>query len=96
LANGDRSLSKERLEVFCAGKVAVLDDFRELVLTSDGETSYLRGSQDKGHRAALKAFFGTLRKHGEPLIPYDQIFAGARAAFAALHSLETGRQVEIS
>ena len=28
LANGDQSLAKERLEVFCGGKVAVLDDFR--------------------------------------------------------------------
>ena len=30
LANGDKSFPKERLEVFCGGDVAVLDDFRTL------------------------------------------------------------------
>jgi hypothetical protein len=32
LANEDKSFPKERVEAFCGGKVAVLDDFRSLEL----------------------------------------------------------------
>lgn len=92
LSNGDRSLPKERLEVFYGGKVAVLDDYRALDLTQDGRTRGLRGNQDKGHRAAWQAFIQAVRVDGIPPIPYEQIFSGARATFAALRSLETGKE----
>ena len=94
LANGDRSLSKERLEVFCGGKVAVLDDFRALDLTADGRTRGMRGSQNKGHREAWQAFIRCLHTGGPPPIPYPQLFGGTRATFAALRSLETGQEVK--
>lgn len=94
LANGDRALPKERLEVFCGGKVAVLDDFRRLELTEEGRTRTLRGRQDKGHRAGLEAFFGAIRAGGPAPIPYEELFGGARAAFGALQSLQTGKPVE--
>ncbi len=92
LSNGDRSLPKEKLEVFCGGKVAVLDDYRALDLTQNGRTRGLRGSQDKGHRAAWQAFIHAVRIDGIPPIPYEQIFSGARASFAAVRSLETGKE----
>ena len=38
LANGDRSFSKERIEVFGGGSTAVLDDFRRLELVRDGRS----------------------------------------------------------
>jgi predicted dehydrogenase len=94
LANGDRSLPKERLEVFCGGKVALLDDFRRLELTEGGSTQVSRGAQDKGHRAAWQAFISALRAGGPPPIAYEQLFGGARAAFGAVLSLQTGKQVE--
>ena len=92
LSNGDRSLPKERLEVFCGGKVAVLDDFRSLDLTNDGHTRGIRRSQDKGHKAIWQAFLSSLKTGGPPPIPYEQLFGGARAAFTALRSLETGEE----
>ncbi|MEX1247504.1 MAG: bi-domain-containing oxidoreductase [Anaerolineales bacterium] len=95
LANGDRSLSKERLEVFCGGKVAVLDDYRSLDLTADGRTRGIRRSQDKGHRAIWQAFLASLRAGGPPPIPYAQLFGGARAALGAMRSLETGQEIPL-
>jgi predicted dehydrogenase/threonine dehydrogenase-like Zn-dependent dehydrogenase len=95
LSNGDRSLPKERLEVFCGGKVAVLDDYRALDLTQDGRTRGLRGNQDKGHLAAWQAFLQAVRVDGISPIPYEQIFSGARATFAALRSLETGKEEKL-
>lgn len=95
LANGDRSLPKERLEVYCGGKVAVLDDFRALDLTSDGNTRGLRRNQDKGHRAIWQAFLVSLRAGGPPPIAYEQLLGGARAALAAVRSLETGKEIQL-
>ncbi|MEW6093561.1 MAG: bi-domain-containing oxidoreductase, partial [Chloroflexota bacterium] len=41
LANGDKAFPKERLEVFCGGRVAVLDDFRTLEMVRDGKRTTL-------------------------------------------------------
>ena len=58
LANGDRSFSKERIEVFGGGCAAVLDDFRSLELVRNGrkEITRARWRQDKGHRDEWEAF----------------------------------------
>src|SRR5260370_19986675 len=58
LANGDRAFSKERLEVFGGGAVAVLEDFRRLELVRDGrqQTVRSRSRQDKGHRGEWEGF----------------------------------------
>jgi len=97
LANGDRSLPKERIEVFGGGRVAVLDDFRRLELTTSGRTkkhkSQLR--QDKGHRAEWHAFQETITQGGSPPIPYEQIFAVSLASFAALDSLRSGEPHDV-
>ncbi|MEX2161853.1 MAG: bi-domain-containing oxidoreductase [Anaerolineales bacterium] len=95
LANGDRALPKERLEVFCDGKVAVLDDYRALELTAAGRTRGIRHGQDKGHRAIWQAFLASLRAGGPPPIPYDHLLGGARAALGALRSLESGQEISL-
>jgi predicted dehydrogenase len=61
LANGDKSVPKERVEVFRGGRVAVLDDFRRLEMTHNGshKTLQARMGQDKGHRAAWAALPGS-------------------------------------
>jgi predicted dehydrogenase len=97
LANGDRSLPKERLEVFTAGRVAVLDDFRSLELIQNGRrktfTSRLR--QDKGHLAAWESFVEAISAGGPPPIPYDQLLGVTQATFAALDSLRTSQTITI-
>jgi predicted dehydrogenase len=97
LANGDRSLPKERIEVFSGGKVAVLDDFRQLHLTQSGRTKTQKSPlrQDKGHRAEWQAFQQTITQGGSPPIPYEQIFAVSRASFAALESLRSGGPLNV-
>ena len=57
LANGDKSFAKERVEVFCGGMLAVLDDFRRLETYHAGRRSRVQRSwlrQDKGHRRSGK------------------------------------------
>jgi predicted dehydrogenase/threonine dehydrogenase-like Zn-dependent dehydrogenase len=97
LANGDKAFPKERLEVFCGGRVAVLDDFRSLEIVQDGRRRRVRSAlrQDKGHLAEMRALVEAIRT-GRPPIPYDQLIGVTRATFAAVESLRSdGKVVEI-
>jgi predicted dehydrogenase/threonine dehydrogenase-like Zn-dependent dehydrogenase len=96
LANGDKSLPKERLEIFCDGTVAVLDDYVSLTVTKDGRKKVESMAQDKGWRNEMGAFAKALKEGGEPPIPYDHLIGVTRATFAALESIRTQNKVDIS
>ena len=98
LANGDKSVPKERVEVFCGGRVAVLDDFRRLELVQNGhrKVTQARLGQDKGHRGAWAAFLAALKNGGQPPIPYTHLIGVTRAAIAAVQSLASGSPVIIA
>ncbi|HNS63734.1 MAG TPA: hypothetical protein PKN11_04880, partial [Anaerolineaceae bacterium] len=97
LANGDKSFPKERVEVFCAGRAAALEDYRELVLVKDGKReahkSLLR--QDKGHEQGWRLFLASLQKGGHPPIPYNHLWWVSQTSFAAVSSLRSGREEPI-
>jgi predicted dehydrogenase len=97
LANGDPSVGKERLEVFSAGKVAVLDDFRILDLVQDGKRRTFRSRlrQDKGHRAEWLAFQGAVRDLGSPPIPYNQLYGISLASILSVEALRSGDPISI-
>jgi predicted dehydrogenase len=87
LANGDKSFPKERVEVFCGGKIAVLDDFRSLEMVQDGRRKTVKGAQDKGWKYEWAAFAKAIREGGEPPIPYEQLLGVTKATFVAVESV---------
>lgn len=95
LANGDKSMPKERLEVFCGGMVAVLDDYVSLSVVKDGKRKEERGAQDKGWRAEMAAFADSVKAGKEAPIPYQQILAVTRSTFAAVESIRSKSGIEI-
>jgi predicted dehydrogenase/threonine dehydrogenase-like Zn-dependent dehydrogenase len=97
LANGDKAFPKERVEVFGAGSVAVLDDYRSLELVRDGHRKVVRSRlrQDKGHSEEWRQFSQSILAGGPPPIPYEQLFGVTRATFAAVEALRTGERVAI-
>jgi predicted dehydrogenase/threonine dehydrogenase-like Zn-dependent dehydrogenase len=94
LSNGDRSYSKERVEVFGGGAVAVLEDFRRLELVRHGkkQTFGSRFRQDKGHRSELKAFADAMRG-GQVPIPFEEIVSSTLATLRASDSRSLGQQI---
>ncbi len=86
-ANGDKSFPKERIEVFCDGRIAVLDDFKSLELVSDGNRVVESGMQDKGWVNEWRVFGRAIRDGGAPPISYDQLIGVTKATFAAVVSL---------
>jgi predicted dehydrogenase/threonine dehydrogenase-like Zn-dependent dehydrogenase len=92
LANGDKAFPKERVEVFCGGRVAVLDDFRSLELIYQGNRQIFRArlKQDKGHQAEWEVFANAIQHAGPAPIPYRHLFGVTRASFAAVEALRKG------
>jgi predicted dehydrogenase len=97
LANGDRSYSKERVEVFGGGEVAVLEDFRRLELIGQGRKQVFRSllRQDKGHRAEWEAFITAIRTGGNSPIPLAEIATTMLATFALEKSRSSGQPVAV-
>jgi predicted dehydrogenase/threonine dehydrogenase-like Zn-dependent dehydrogenase len=89
LVSGDRSFPKERLEVFAAGRVFVLDNFRRLLSYPARPLDALRwpARQDKGQKAAVAAFIGCIQ-HGTPSpVGFDEIEEVSRWAIRAAEQL---------
>ena len=96
LANGDKSHPKERLEVFCEGMIAVLDDYVSLTTVKDGKKSVQSMAQDKGWKAEMSAFAKAIQSGGEAPIPYEQLISVTKSTFAAVESIKNSRSVELA
>ena len=96
LANGDKSMPKERLEVFCEGMVAVLDDYVSLTMTKDGKKKEERIAQDKGWKREMAAFAESVKSGGEPPITYEHLIGVTKSTFAAVESIRIGNKVNIA
>jgi len=84
LANGHKAYPKERLEVFCAGRVLVLDNFRSLVgFGWPGFSRMSSWSQDKGQGACAAAFVQAVKTGGTSPIPLDEILEVSRVSIEA-------------
>ncbi len=96
LANGDKSVPKERVEVFGGGKVATLNDYRSLEMVHNGKRKTIKNrlGQDKGWKDEMLALEKAV-KSGEPPIPYEQLIGVTKASFAAVESLRGGEKVKI-
>ena len=98
MANGDRSYPKERVEVFGAGHVGVLDDFRKLEMTANGRKKVRRAiimRQDKGHMAEWQAFVHTIKAGLPSPIPFWEIVSASRVTFAILKSIRENGVVSV-
>lgn len=88
LANGAASFPKERVEVFAAGRVLQLDNFRKL--KGYGWPSFKKMNlwkQDKGQNACAAAFLAAIESGGETPISAEEIFEVARVTIEATEIL---------
>ena len=95
--NGDRVFSKERIEVFRGGTVAVLDDFRQLDLIRHGKKKVVRSRfrQDKGHNAEWRAFADSITSGNPVPIAFEEIVLSTLATLGIAESLRTGMEKQV-
>lgn len=98
LAGGDKSYSRERIEVYGDQSVGVLEDFRRLELVRGGRVrKHSTGlAQDKGHRGEVEAFINAIAEGKELPFGFDEYVMSMLATFRILDSLATGNVAEIN
>ncbi len=96
LAEGDKALAKERVEIFGEGKAFVLDDFRSSTTYRNGreEQTKLR-AQDKGQAEEVRAVCEVVLKGAPAPIALDDLATTTRATFRIREALRTGRAVDV-
>jgi predicted dehydrogenase/threonine dehydrogenase-like Zn-dependent dehydrogenase len=96
-ANGDRSFSKERIEVFGGGSVAVIEDFRRLELVRNGKKNTFRSRlrQDKGHRKEWEAFSNAIQTGSDSPMPFRDVVGTMLAVFALEESRCLGLTIAV-
>ena len=82
LANGHKSFPKERLEVFCSGRILQLDNYRKL--TGFGWPKFKKMNlwrQDKGQAQCVQGFVDAIGAGKPSPIPFVEILETTAAAF---------------
>ena len=95
---GDRTVSKERIEVFGGGAVAIIDDFRRASVVRNGRRRRLGwgwSRPDKGHRQELEAYVQAIRTGGPSPVPFEDAVRTTRATLALRESLSRGAALEL-
>lgn len=90
LANGPASFPKERIEVFAAGRVLQLDNFRKL--RGYGWSGFKKMNlwrQDKGQAACAAAFLSAIETGGSSPIPASELFEIASVTLDAVEQLRS-------
>jgi polar amino acid transport system substrate-binding protein len=96
LSEGDKSLAKERVEIFGGGRAFVLDDFRRATLYKDGrEEQVALKAQDKGQQEQVRVVCASVLQGGAAPISYDELAATTRATFRVLDSLRERRPFDV-
>ena len=96
VSNGDKSLPKEHIEIFSAGKAAVINDFHNANIYADNKTRTIK-SEGKGHQQEVRAFLKALGDGEVPPISFRSICLTTKTTFKIIDSLATGlpQKVEV-
>lgn len=79
LANGSPAFPKERIEVFTAGRVLQIDNFRRMRLFGwPGKRAMNLWRQDKGQSQCAAAFLAAVREGNASPIPVDELLEVSR------------------
>jgi len=93
-ANGSKSYSKERIEVYNQEKTLILDNWRVLKGYGTKGFSSKKTKLDKGHKEQFRLLIESI-KSGMPIISFNEIVNTTKASLAAIRSLKEGLWIEL-
>ncbi len=94
LANGDKAMPKELIEVFSGSKVGIINDFRDGLIYKNGKAIKLKSS-GKGHKEEVVAFLNALKSGNGSPISFRSICLTTLTTFRIHDSLFTGMPQDI-
>jgi polar amino acid transport system substrate-binding protein len=88
-SNGSPQLPKELLEVFCAGKTAIIEDFKSLTIFDNKISRTKLTRQDKGHGLEVKKFLQAVQKGEACPIAFADISLATLATFKIIEAFKS-------
>lgn len=88
LANGHKAVSKERLEVFCAGKILQLDNFRKLKGYGWPSFNKMNIRQNKGQNECAGAFVDAIAQGASSPISFAELLEVSRVTIELANQLD--------
>ncbi len=93
-ANGDKSMPKENIELFCSGKIGVINDFKDGMFYKNAKPMHLKSS-GKGHKEEVAAFLKAVEHGNESPISFRSVCLTTLTTFRIWDSIHTGLPQEI-
>ena len=90
VANADKSLAKEHLEIFGAGKAGVIEDFRSGIIYKNNKAQQLKLS-GKGQKQEVQEFISSLKKGKGSPISFESLYLTTLTTLKIQDSLVTGQ-----
>jgi len=96
-SNGDKSFSREEVQVFCGGSVCVIDNFKNIQFVSAGKTKKEKSLEvDRGYVEEIRITIDAM-KNGKPSpLDFKSIVATTIATFAIEKSIIKVEAVDIN
>lgn len=89
-SNGNKNLDKEYLEIFGAGQVIVIDDFKDMLTYGNSKKTDSLSKQDKGHKHEVAVFLEAIEKGKESPVAFDEIYHSMFCTFKVEESIAMG------
>jgi len=93
-ANGDKSMPKERFEIFGGSKVFVIEDFRQGTLYANNKITKIKNI-GKGHKQEVKAFVDSVKAGDKAPISFESLVLTSLTTLKIQDSLSTGLHQDI-
>ncbi|MBC8046654.1 MAG: bi-domain-containing oxidoreductase [Fimbriimonadaceae bacterium] len=94
-SNGNKSYSKERIEIFNTEKTLIIDNFRKMQGFGFNNFSSSASKQDKGHYNQWKQFIDSVQTGNNSMPALNTIFNSMNATFAVINSMQLNQPVLI-
>ncbi len=89
-SNGNKNLDKEYLEIFGAGQVIAIHDFKEMEIYGNSKKTDNLSKQDKGHKHQISTFLNALTQGKESPISFEEIYHSMLCTFKVEESIALG------
>ena len=94
-SNGNKKLAKERLEIFSAGQVSVIDDFKSMSIYGQRYDKMRLRKQDKGHTEQIERFLSAIRTGIPAPIPIEDVYLSMLTTFKVEESISRQQMVSL-
>jgi polar amino acid transport system substrate-binding protein len=95
-SNGNKNIDKEYIEIFGAGQVIVVNDFKEMEIYGSSKKTDSLNKQDKGHKPEVNAFLTAIAQGKQCPISFEEIYHSTLCTFKVEESIAlNGRQILI-